>query len=286
MPILNLLPRENMLFGTEGIELYKGGNYIDSHGAYPNGTSYDFTTRISFNASTGHITFQYHDDVTGGVTIQKGGLTINAGGASITGNETINGHTYISGAHHIYFDSGHGHGIIWRENTTTYAGEALYVGGYFLGSDDSNYLHIQGSTTGGTSVSWHDIMRLTATSGNLWIKGTGTFGSSVTLDGGVLTVSNGSVYAGTNGSTTAERQISVRSGAGILYMYSQASTSGNRGLYGANHAGTYTSYLTIDQSNNLALQSANRAGTLARNIRIENSGGTALSSNYILVRRG
>ena len=46
-----------------------------------------------------------------------------------------------------------------------------------------------------------------------------------------LEVFTGNVWAGTNGSTAAERDCGARSGAGLIYLYSAAATNGNRGVY-------------------------------------------------------
>ena len=95
-----------------------------------------------------------------------------------------------------------------------------------------------------------------ANSATAFVKKSGdTMTSTLTLSGGSINVQQGSVWAGTNGNTSGERQVGCQSGAGILYMYSQAATNGSRGIYGANHAGTYTSYLYIQQDNYV------RAGT-------------------------
>lgn len=46
-----------------------------------------------------------------------------------------------------------------------------------------------------------------------------------------LEVFTGNVWAGTSGSTAAERDCGARSGAGLIYLYSAAATNGNRGVY-------------------------------------------------------
>lgn len=258
MPVFNISTAPEHI-PSASLELYHiaGTPYIDFHGST---YTRDYDARIICNATDGKINFNFNSDLTGGVNIQKGGLTI-------TGNETINGHIYITGAHHIYFDSGHSHGIIWRENTTTYAGEALYIGGYFSGSDDSNYLHIQGSTTGSTSTSWHDIMTLTAKSGNL--------------------STSGSILAGTL-STAREIDVGALAKAGSIYFYSASTTNGKRGIWSKNHNGTGHYFLYCTQDNLIHSNAYSTAvlGTCVRDINVQDSASNSVSTKYIIMKRG
>lgn len=47
---------------------------------------------------------------------------------------------------------------------------------------------------------------------------------------GQLTAASGSIWAGTDGNTAAERDLGVQSGAGRIYMWSAAATNGSRGI--------------------------------------------------------
>lgn len=79
---------------------------------------------------------------------------------------------------------------------------------------------------------------------------------------GGLNVVNGSIWAGTDGNTAAERDLGVQSGAGRIYLYSAAATNGARGIWLSAH-GTDTSgkhVLSVDTNNNTTFY-----GTLSGN---------------------
>jgi hypothetical protein len=90
---------------------------------------------------------------------------------------------------------------------------------------------------------------------------------------GHFSAPSGSIWAGTDGNTSAERDLGVRSGSGALYLYSQASTSGGRGLYTPAHgSGSAKSIISIDTNNN-----ATFSGTLSGNA---TSATSATYANY------
>ena len=70
---------------------------------------------------------------------------------------------------------------------------------------------------------------------------------------GMLYVPSGSIWAGTSGSTSAERDLGVMSGAGDIYFYSAASTTGNRGIFLHAHGtdASGKSALIVDTNNNV-----------------------------------
>lgn len=69
---------------------------------------------------------------------------------------------------------------------------------------------------------------------------------------GFLYTRAGSIWAGTSGSTAAERDVGVRAGSGNIYLYAAAATTGNRGIYCSNASGTGTGVLTLNQSNQIS----------------------------------
>lgn len=86
---------------------------------------------------------------------------------------------------------------------------------------------------------------LNVNNGNLAVSGT------ITSTGGISATA-GSIWAGTSGSTAAERRVGVQSGAGSIYLYSAAATNGGRGIWLLPH-GTDTSgknVLSVDTNNN------------------------------------
>lgn len=103
-------------------------------------------------------------------------------------------------------------------------------------------LYLQDST-GGVVVAGSG--GLNVSNGNLAVSGTIT-------STGAISATAGSIWAGTDGNTAAERDLGVQSGAGRIYLYSAAATNGARGIYLSAH-GTDTSgknVLSVDTNNN------------------------------------
>ena len=257
---------------------YSGG-VIDFHPSGRGTISYDvdFISRIQANGENGKIVFNYDDSATGGVEIRKGGLTVTAGDININ-----SGTLQLNSQEMKIFGSSKG--IYWHENSSTYLGEGFYLFGSFSGTGDSNKLTLQGSATNNGTPSWADVVTVAASSGNIWTKGTGSFGSNISARSGYIYATDGNLYAG-NTAGTAERDVFARSGAGTIYLYAAGGTAGNRGIGGKNQAGTYGDILVVNQTNDVKTKSGNSNGTYLRNIQYQNSAGTSTASNYTIMRR-
>lgn len=69
---------------------------------------------------------------------------------------------------------------------------------------------------------------------------------------GNIIATQGNIWAGTNADTTAERDVGVQSGAGIMYMYAAAATGGSRGIWLSAHGtGSAKSVFVADTNNNV-----------------------------------
>lgn len=102
-----------------------------------------------------------------------------------------------------------------------------------------------------------------------------------------LTVGNGSVWAGTNGDTTAERRVGVQSGAGQMYLYSQAATSGSRGLWLAAHGtGAAKAAFTIDTNNNVTFVGSLSGNATSATKATQDGNGATISSTYLKLSGG
>lgn len=107
-----------------------------------------------------------------------------------------------------------------------------------------------------------------------------TMTGSLTLSSGSVTTSAGSIYAGTEGDTAAERQVVARSGAGSIYLYSQASATGNRGLYLSAHGtGSALSAISVNTNNEVTFNG--KHATLTGNI---SAGGNATIGGRVLIK--
>ena len=304
MPILNLLPRENMLFGTEGIELYKSGNYIDSHGAYPNGTSYDFTTRISFNASTGRITFQYHADVTGGVTIEKGGLTVTAGKIVVPNNTlhtigddveigdgniggclVIHGLNAATGISFKPYSGSTEQRITTNGSGTMNISGNLAVGGNVTANNAQEFYinrTVANHTAGYAQVYLRVIDQAQSSDqSNGYIRlysdgATGGYGANMVINtGGSVTIGGGESPQGIYDAIgVANTEECLRLTAdGNVYVYVNANTVSNR----IQHTFYSNGEFHVSDTN---------LGRKVRDVLSQYSNGTTVASNYILVRRG
>ena len=135
---------------------------------------------------------------------------------------------------------------------------ALIVGG----ASTAQHIEIDGneilSKTNGTTSG---ILYLQDSTGEVRVAGTGGLsvtngglavsGGNLTVSAGALNVTAGHIWAGTDGNTTAERQVGVQSGAGKIYMFSVASTTGYRGMYVPAHGTGAAKYvITVDTNNN------------------------------------
>lgn len=154
-------------------------------------------------------------------------------------------------------------------NSATYGSDVIrYVG--TNGTDTYNTCILLGSSNGTTWVGAGESSaylpgKIAFNDENLYLSADGSIcfytngakdGSSYTyagyFSGGSFCTPNGSVWAGTNGNTTAERQVGVQSGAGQMYMYSQASTTGSRGIYLPAHgSGGAKAAFSVDTNNNV-----------------------------------
>ena len=122
-------------------------------------------------------------------------------------------------------------------------------------------LYLQDST-GGVVVAGSG--GLNVNNGNLAVSGTIT-------STGAISATAGSIWAGTDGNTAAERDLGVQSGAGRIYLYSAAATNGARGIWLTAH-GTDTSgknVLSVDTNNNTTFYGTlSGTATNATNIKI------------------
>lgn len=127
--------------------------------------------------------------------------------------------------------------IYWKEDGY---GDQFAIVPAFSGSDDANLLKIQSAVgAAGTTPTMTDKVTVSGKTGD------------VNLLTGSLTSPSGSIWAGTDGSTAAERNVGVRSGAGTIYMYSQATASGGRGIYVPAHGtGSAKAVVAVDTNNN------------------------------------
>lgn len=153
-------------------------------------------------------------------------------------------------------------------STTTTNGTSLYMGGGALSPDNSYTVtfKLYDSYTGeANGVVRTDTLTMGGR-GLDFIYANGHYGIGIgrkavanqflvnasyhQFAGGSLDVPNGTLWVGTNGDTSAERQLGVRSGAGQFYLYSQASATGNRGIYLQAHGtGLARGLLTVDTNN-------------------------------------
>ena len=136
---------------------------------------------------------------------------------------------------------------------------ALIVGG----ASTAQHIEIDGneilSKTNGTTPG---ILYLQDSTGEVRVAGSGGLsvtngglavsGGNLSVSAGALNVTAGSIWAGTDGNTTAERQVGVQSGAGRIYLYSVASTTGYRGIYVSAHGtGAAKGVIAVDTNNNV-----------------------------------
>ena len=70
------------------------------------------------------------------------------------------------------------------------------------------------------------------------------------ITSGSLSVTAGNIYAGTDGSTAAERQNGVQAGSGKMYMFAAAAVAGNRGIYVPAHGTGGAKYVIKIDTNN------------------------------------
>ena len=165
----------------------------------------------------------------GGLAVAKKAWIGSGLGASSTSNNSS--HLIISSS-----DTGAGGNValeLWRGTNASWQ----------IGNEGGN-LHFRTNWTTAKQTTYSvDAVHINYNSGDTTFKGSITASS--------VSTPNGSIWAGTAGNTTAERNVGVRSGAGNLYLYSNASTTGNRGLYAGPH-GTDTAgkgIITIDTNN-------------------------------------
>lgn len=125
---------------------------------------------------------------------------------------------------------------------------------YLYNNTAHNYIHFFPSSGGGSSaVTTH----FRTWNGTAYVELTLVGGGAMTWNGSSFSVPSGTIWAGTDGNTTAERQVGVRSGAGSMYMYSQAATGGSRGIYLLAHGtGSAKSVFSVDTNNNVTFNGA------------------------------
>lgn len=158
-------------------------------------------------------------------------------------------------------------------STTTTNGASLYMGGGALSPDNSYTVtfKLYDSYTGeANGVVRTDTLTMGGR-GLDFVYANGHYGIAVgrkavanqflvnasyhQFAGGRVDVPNGALWVGTNGDTSAERQLGVQSGAGRLYMYSNASATGNRGIYLQAHGtGLAKGILTVDTNNSTTME--------------------------------
>jgi len=117
----------------------------------------------------------------------------------------------------------------------------------------------------------------------LWVYANGNGGVSGTWSApNGLSASSGSIWAGTNGNTTAERQVGVRSGAGEMYMWSAAATNGARGIWLTAHGtGSAHSVFTVDTNNNVTFYGALSGNASTATKATQDGSGNVITSTYL-----
>ena len=149
---------------------------------------------------------------------------------------------------------------IKRNTNITIKGSSAWVGtAYFTGTWWGVY-----ATHNDTTSTRYGYIQINATDQKMYFRGENgveqfNFNHAIYTSGGNISAAAGNIWAGTDGDTTKERDVGVRSGAGILYLFSTASATGSRGLYAPAHGnGGANTVISID-TNNVASFNGNAA---------------------------
>lgn len=145
-------------------------------------------------------------------------------------------------------------------------GTAIWLGGGNLSADNTYQVTFTLSDGYGNSVVTTDTLTQGGRGIDL-IYGSGHYGVAIgqkatanrvdinmatNVNTGNITVPNGNLTVGTNGSTSADRYIVFNGGAGQIGLYAGASTTGKRTLYASAHGtGSSVDLFSVDTNNNV-----------------------------------